>query len=118
QRKKRDLETEEDDEEFDANLTIVGGKSTEWIVNGIKIRERLKEYQLKKNLPKTRPEYYDIIFFNSNSNKDGFLESLDETSAKDKNSLKEDSERRSTGKKIDTIIELREENQEFSVIEI
>ncbi|CAG8722106.1 4627_t:CDS:2, partial [Acaulospora morrowiae] len=77
QGKKRDLETEEDDEEFDADLTIVGGKITEWIVNGIKIGERLKEYQLKKNLPKTRPEYYDIVFFNSN--KDGFLETLDES---------------------------------------
>ncbi|CAG8736299.1 15595_t:CDS:2, partial [Racocetra fulgida] len=38
--------------------------------------------------------------------------------AKDKNSQKGDSERRSTGKKIDTIIELREENEEFFVIEI
>ncbi|CAG8507320.1 12584_t:CDS:1, partial [Acaulospora morrowiae] len=54
QGKKCDLEIKEDDEEFDAYLMIVG-KSTEWIVNGIKIRECLKEYQLKKNLPKMRP---------------------------------------------------------------
>ncbi|CAG8612790.1 8111_t:CDS:2, partial [Diversispora eburnea] len=234
QGKKRGFEAEEDDddgdEEFDANLTVVGGKSAEWIVNSIRIRERLKEYQLEKNPPKTSPEYYDVIFFNSN--KDGFLKTLDESiltqmlsdisekeientveneikllldhvidrdikktkeklkqvkeedialfenkfalnfvrhmmrlmedinllldpmsegtyinsvlapifdeffvknkrqwrasygetclkaSARDKNSQKEDSERRSTGKKIDTIIELREENEEFSVIEI
>ncbi|CAG8825343.1 2065_t:CDS:2, partial [Dentiscutata erythropus] len=57
-------------------LTVVGGKSAEWIVNGIRIRERLKEYKLKKNLPKTSPEYYDVIFFNYN--KDGFLKTLDE----------------------------------------
>ncbi|KAF0477679.1 hypothetical protein F8M41_024237 [Gigaspora margarita] len=77
QGKKHGFETEEDGEEYDADLTIVGGKSVEWIVNGIHIRERFKEYQLKENLPKTRPEYYDIIFFNSN--KDGFLETLDES---------------------------------------
>ncbi|CAG8736790.1 23593_t:CDS:2, partial [Dentiscutata erythropus] len=74
--KKHGFETEEDGDEYDADLTIVGGISIEWIVNGIQIRERLKEYQLKGNLPKTRPEYYDIIFFNSN--KVGFLETLDE----------------------------------------
>ncbi|CAG8667005.1 30592_t:CDS:2, partial [Gigaspora margarita] len=77
QGKKHGFETEEDGEEYDADLTIVGGKSVEWIVNGIQIRERFKEYQLKENLSKTRPEYYDIIFFNSN--KDGFLETLDES---------------------------------------
>ncbi|RIB30533.1 hypothetical protein C2G38_2053599 [Gigaspora rosea] len=78
QGKKHGFETEEDREDYDADLTIVGGKSVEWIVNGIQIRERLKEYQLKENLSKTRPEYYDIIFFNSNK-KDGFLETLDES---------------------------------------
>jgi len=39
-------------------------------------------------------------------------------SAKDRNLQKDDYERRSTGKKIDAIITLREENEEFSVIEV
>lgn len=55
---------------------IVGKKSTDWIVNGIRIRESLTQYQLDENLPKTKPEYYDIIFFNSNY-KDDFLSILD-----------------------------------------
>ncbi|CAH1756251.1 6957_t:CDS:2, partial [Entrophospora sp. SA101] len=77
QGKKCSFETEEDDEEFGADLMIVGGKDTKWIVNGIQIKKCLTEYQSKKNLPKTRPEYYGVIFFNSN--KDGFLETLDES---------------------------------------
>ncbi|CAG8721875.1 20537_t:CDS:2 [Dentiscutata erythropus] len=216
-----EFETEEEEEnsiEFDANLTIVGGKN-EWFVDGLNIREHLKEYQNKKNLTKTSPEYYDIILFNSTN--DGFLETLDniivsqmvnditdmekevkslldriidrdiiitkeniqnvkenellsferkfafkiqlieevnilvepmsegtyinsvlapilneiffknksswravygetclKTSAKDKNSQKYDSERRAPGKKIDVILELRNEKEEFSIIEI
>ena len=39
-------------------------------------------------------------------------------SAKDHNSQKADDERRSTGKKIDIILSLREENEEFSVAEV
>ncbi|CAI2190821.1 9265_t:CDS:2, partial [Funneliformis geosporum] len=194
----RDIE-EEDDEEYNADQTIVGGKSTDWIIDGIRIRESLTQYQLEKNPPKTRPEYYDVIFFNDN-NKDGFLETLDENivekmlddeklkpnedipsfeknfalnfvrhmvkliedvnllldqmsegtyivhvlapilseffiknkqdwyasygetclkaSAKDGNSQKADDQRRSPGKKIDTIISLREEDEEFSVTEV
>ena len=73
----RDIE-EEDGDMYNADQTIVGGKSTEWIVNGICIRESLTQYQLDKNPPKTKPEYYDIIFLNSND-KDGFLSTLDES---------------------------------------
>lgn len=69
---------EEEDDEYNADQTIVGGKSTDWIVNGIRIRESLTQYQLDENPPKTKPEYYDIIFFNSNY-KDGFLSTLDES---------------------------------------
>ncbi|CAG8477864.1 34077_t:CDS:2, partial [Racocetra persica] len=230
QEKKYDFESDDNDKEFNTSLTIVDRKNTEWIVNGINIRECLKEYQLKNNLSKMCLEYYDIIFFNFTN--EGFLKTLDENiitqmfsdiseseieitvenevkllldsiidrdikntkerlnqvkeedtflfenkfalnfvrhmvtlmedinllidpmsegtyissvlapifdqfflknkkqwhasygetclkvSAKDKNSQKEDSERRSPGKKIDTIIKLREENEEFSVIEI
>ena len=54
----------EEDDEYNADQTIVGGKSIEWIINGIRIRERLTQYQLEKSPPKTRPEYYDVIFFN------------------------------------------------------
>ena len=42
---------------------------------GIRIRERPTEYQLERNPPKTRPEYYDVIFLNDN-NKDSFLGTL------------------------------------------
>ncbi|CAG8789890.1 2169_t:CDS:2, partial [Racocetra fulgida] len=55
---KRDLDNEVDEEEYDAKRTIIGGKSTSWIVNGINIYQRLTEYQ-ETGLPKTRPEYYD-----------------------------------------------------------
>ncbi|CAI2189953.1 7033_t:CDS:2, partial [Funneliformis geosporum] len=65
----RDVE-EEDNDEYNADQTIIGGKSTIGL-------ESLTQYQLEKNPPKTRPEYYDVIFFNDN-NKDGFLETLDE----------------------------------------
>ena len=68
----------EEEDEYNADQTIIGGKSTDWIVNGIRIREKLTQYQLEKNPPKTRPEYYDVIFFNDN-NKDGFLGTLDGT---------------------------------------
>jgi len=74
--KKRNLETEDDDEEFDADLTVIGGTSSEWIVNGIRIRERLTAFQ-STILPRTKPEYYDILFFNSHI--DGFLQTLDES---------------------------------------
>jgi len=76
QGKKRNLETEDDDEEFDADLTVIGGTSSEWIVNGIRIRERLTAFQ-STILPRTKPEYYDILFFNSHI--DGFLQTLDES---------------------------------------
>ncbi|CAG8622165.1 7177_t:CDS:2 [Acaulospora morrowiae] len=72
----RDVE-EEEDGEYNADQTIIGGKGTDWIVNGVRIRESLTQYQLDKNPPKTKSEYYDVIFFNSND-KDGFLSTLDE----------------------------------------
>nr|CAG8638707.1 13564_t:CDS:2 [Entrophospora candida] len=174
---KHGCDIEEEDDEFNADITIIGGKSTDWIVNGIHIRERLTQYQLDKNPSKTKPEYYDVIFFNSND-KDGFLGTLDKSiivqmrndirielmedvnlfldpmsegtyiinvlapilgyffiknkkdwlasygetclkaSAKDGNSQKTDDECRSSGKKIDTIISMREEDKEFSVTEV
>ncbi|CAG8695477.1 15027_t:CDS:2, partial [Dentiscutata heterogama] len=73
---KRDLDNEVDEEEYDAKRTIIGGKSTSWIVNGINIRQRLTEYQ-ETGLPKTRPEYYDVILF-TDKNQDGFLGTLEE----------------------------------------
>ncbi|CAG8702841.1 7580_t:CDS:2, partial [Funneliformis mosseae] len=69
---------EEEDDEYNADQTIIGGKSTNWIVNGVRIRESLTQYQLDKNSPKTKSEYYDVIFLNSND-KDGFLSTLDES---------------------------------------
>ena len=73
---KRDLDNEVDKEEYGAERTIVGGKSTSWVVNGINIRQRLTEYQ-RTGLQKTRPEYYDVILF-TDKNQDGFLETLEE----------------------------------------
>lgn len=73
---KREHDMDEEDDEFNADLTIVGGKSIDWIIGGINIREKLTKYQLDVNPSKTHPEYYDIIFFNSND-EDGFLETLD-----------------------------------------
>ncbi|CAG8720464.1 13083_t:CDS:2, partial [Acaulospora morrowiae] len=73
---KRDLD-EVDEEEYDAELTIVGGKSTSWVVNGINIRQKLTGYQ-ETGLPKTRPEYYDVILF-TDKNQDGFLGTLEES---------------------------------------
>ncbi|CAH1766306.1 13874_t:CDS:10, partial [Entrophospora sp. SA101] len=75
---KHGRDIEEEDDEFNADITIIGGKSTDWIVNGIHIRERLTQYQLDKNPSKTKPEYYDVIFFDSND-KDGFLGTLDKS---------------------------------------
>ncbi|CAB4429422.1 unnamed protein product [Rhizophagus irregularis] len=69
---------DEEGDEFNADLTIVGGKSTDWIINGINIREKLTNYQLEVNPPKTHPEYYDILFFNIND-EDGFLRTLDKS---------------------------------------
>ncbi|CAB4444724.1 unnamed protein product [Rhizophagus irregularis] len=65
---------ESDDEEFDAIQTIVGGASNAWVVDGINIRQRLSKYQ-ETGIPKTRPEYFDVIFFNS---RNGFLKTLEE----------------------------------------
>ncbi|CAJ0751542.1 21307_t:CDS:2 [Entrophospora sp. SA101] len=73
---KHDHDIDEEDDEFNADLTIVGGKSIDWIISGINIREKLAKYQLDVNPPKTNPEYYDIIFFNLND-EDGFLGTLD-----------------------------------------
>ncbi|CAB4478042.1 unnamed protein product [Rhizophagus irregularis] len=185
-----DHDINEKDDEFNAELTIVGGKSIDWIISGINIREKLTKYQLDANLSKANPEYYDIVFFNLND-EDGFLGTLDkgivaqmrkeikrakgfvlhfvkhmveliddvnlfndsmsegtyivnvlapilgyffnkkkkdwlvsygETCLKafatDINSNKKDDERRSSGKKIDTIISMREEDKEISVIEV
>ncbi|CAH1768430.1 6566_t:CDS:2, partial [Entrophospora sp. SA101] len=75
-RNKHDHDIDEEDDEFNADLTIVGGKSIDWIISGINIREKLAKYQLDVNPPKTNPEYYDIIFFNLND-EDGFLGTLD-----------------------------------------
>ncbi|RIB20825.1 hypothetical protein C2G38_2178333 [Gigaspora rosea] len=65
-----------DNEVDDAERSIVGGKSTSWVVNGINIRQRLTEYQ-ETGLPKTRPVYYDVIMF-TDKNQDGFLGTLEE----------------------------------------
>ncbi|CAG8447334.1 9810_t:CDS:2 [Funneliformis caledonium] len=67
----------EEKNEYNADQTIISRKSTDWIINGIRVRENLTQYQLKNNPPKTRLEYYDVIFFND-YNKDGFLGTLDE----------------------------------------
>ncbi|CAB4388588.1 unnamed protein product [Rhizophagus irregularis] len=71
-----DHDINEKDDEFNAELTIVGGKSIDWIISGINIREKLTKYQLDANLSKANPEYYDIVFFNLND-EDGFLGTLD-----------------------------------------
>ncbi|CAI2187977.1 7419_t:CDS:2, partial [Funneliformis geosporum] len=55
---------------------------------------------------KDETEYYDVIFFNDN-NKDGFLRTLDENIIE-----------KMLDDKIDTIISLREEDEEFSVTEV
>ena len=47
-----------------------------------------------------------------------FRETCLKASAKDRNSQESDNERRFTGRKIDTIITLREEDEEFSIIEV
>ncbi|CAG8586005.1 6962_t:CDS:2 [Paraglomus brasilianum] len=44
---------------------------------GGNIRERFTEYQLERKPPKTRPEYYDVIFFNGKK-KDSFLWTFDD----------------------------------------
>jgi hypothetical protein len=71
-----EYDIDEEDDEFNANLTVVGGKSVDWIINGINIREILTKYQLDVNPSKANPEYYDIIFFNLND-EEGFLGTLD-----------------------------------------
>lgn len=74
-----DTEEEEDSgEEYNADKTIVGGRNTTWVVDGINIRQKLTKYQEEKNLTKSKPEYYDVIFFN-NKNQDGFLGTLPES---------------------------------------
>lgn len=74
-----DTEEEEDSgEEYNADKTIVGGRNTTWVVDGINIRQKLTIYQEEKNLTKSKPEYYDVIFFN-NKNQDGFLGTLPES---------------------------------------
>ncbi|CAG8596669.1 14412_t:CDS:2 [Funneliformis mosseae] len=76
---KRDRDSEEegdDTEEFNADQTITGGKNVSWVVDGIDIREKFTEYQLETKLPKTKPEYYDVIFFNA-IDKNCFLETLE-----------------------------------------
>ncbi|GBB96164.1 hypothetical protein RclHR1_00270010 [Rhizophagus clarus] len=76
---KRDRDSEEegdDTEEFNADQTITGGKNVSWVVDGIDIRKKFTEYQLETKLPKTKPEYYDVIFFNA-IDKNCFLETLE-----------------------------------------
>ncbi|CAG8498363.1 6748_t:CDS:2, partial [Acaulospora colombiana] len=73
QGRKHVLEEENISEE---EQTIIGGKSTTWVVNGTNIRHRLTQYQ-KTGLPKTSPEYYDVILFTKKS-QDGFLKTLEE----------------------------------------
>jgi hypothetical protein len=72
----RDIEEEEDniEEEYNADKTIIGGGNVSWVVDDLNIRQKLTEYQ-KKKPPKTKPEYYDVIFFNA-IDKNGFLETL------------------------------------------
>ncbi|CAG8706937.1 10360_t:CDS:2 [Funneliformis caledonium] len=182
----------EEDDGFDADLTIVGGKSTDWIISGINIREKLTNYQLemrkeikmaevdtknqeiklfikniidrdikktKENLNRRDAETFEkrfalhfvshmvkvmedvnlfhdpmsegtyiikvlapILDYFFDKKKKDWLVSYGETClkacAKDVNSSKKDDERRSSGKKIDTIICMREEDKEFSVIEV
>ncbi|CAG8622446.1 7118_t:CDS:2 [Funneliformis mosseae] len=71
-------EEEESEEEYNADKTIIGGRNTTWVVDGINIRQRLTKYQEEKNLTKSKPEYYDVIFFN-NKDQDGFLGTLPES---------------------------------------
>ncbi|CAG8492406.1 13779_t:CDS:2 [Acaulospora colombiana] len=135
-----DHNIDEEGDEFNAYLTIVGGKSADWIINGNNIREKLTNYQLEANPPKTHPEYYDIIFFNLND-EGGFLSTLDkgivaqmrkdikmaEVDSKNqeiklfmKNIIDRDIKKTKENlrKKIDTIICMREEDKEFSVTEV
>jgi len=72
----RDFEEGDDAEEFNADQTITGGRSVSWFVDGIDIRKKFTEYQLETKLPKTKPEYYDVIFFNA-IDKNGFLQTLE-----------------------------------------
>ncbi|CAG8641433.1 17049_t:CDS:2 [Acaulospora morrowiae] len=78
QGRKHDREPEEDDtdDEYEADQTIIGGRNVSWIVNGLDIRKKLTEYQMERNLLKTKPEYYDVIFFNA-KDKNSFLETLE-----------------------------------------
>ncbi|CAG8505417.1 7996_t:CDS:2 [Paraglomus occultum] len=79
QDRKHDREPEEEDdteEEYNADQTIIGGGNVSWIVNGLDIRKKLTEYQLERNLPKSKPEYYDVIFFHA-KDKNSFLETLE-----------------------------------------
>ncbi|CAG8445341.1 1117_t:CDS:2 [Funneliformis mosseae] len=71
-------DTDEEDNEFDADLTIISRKSTDWIISRINIREKLTNYQFEVNSPKTHPKYYDINFFNLNDG-DSFLRILDKS---------------------------------------
>jgi len=79
QGRKHEREPEEEDdteEEYNADETIIGGGNVSWVVNGHDIRKKLTEYQLERNPPKSKPEYYDVIFFNA-KDKNGFLETLE-----------------------------------------
>ncbi|CAI2196804.1 17600_t:CDS:2, partial [Funneliformis geosporum] len=77
-KRNRDSEEGDDTEEFNADQTITGGKNVVWFVDGIDIRKKFTEYQLGTKLPKTKPEYYDVIFFNA-IDKNGFLETLEKS---------------------------------------
>ncbi|CAG8663412.1 6576_t:CDS:2, partial [Funneliformis mosseae] len=84
------------EEEYDAEQTIVCGKSISWLVGGINIRDKLTEYQ-ETGLPKTRPEYYDVILF-TDKNQDTFLGTLEENTVMQ---MRNDMRRKDEGTKCD-----------------
>ncbi len=72
------------------------GKSISWLVGGINIRDKLTEYQ-ETGLPRTRPEYYDVILF-TDKNQDMFLGTLEENTVMQ---MRNDMRRKDEGTKCD-----------------
>jgi len=64
------------------------------------------------------PILFEFFIKNKRSWYASYGETCLKASAKDRNLQKSDNERRSTGRKIDAIITLREEDEEFSIIEV
>ncbi|CAG8711368.1 16730_t:CDS:2, partial [Funneliformis caledonium] len=76
-KRNHDSEEGDDTEDYSADQTITGGKNISWVVDGLDIRKKFTEYQLETKLPRTKPEYYDVIFFDA-LDKSCFLETLEE----------------------------------------